>query len=482
MNTLNQQATPHDDHLSLQERLRQYGQEHLLRFHDELPDEQKAILMEQVASQDWEHLKELIQSHVVNKPDAEIPQGLEPPPFYPLTPSPELVTKYAQARALGERLIREGQVAAFTVAGGQGTRLGWDGPKGTFPATPILHKPLFQVFAEYLLKVQEKYQTRLPWYIMTSPINDEATRRFFQEHGFFGLEPQDVMFFSQGTMPAIGFDGKILLGSKGELALSPDGHGGSLKALYRSGAIADMERRGVTQVSYFQVDNPNVKCIDPLFLGLHALDGAQMSSKMLPKASPTEKVGNFAQRDGRIQIIEYSDMPDELAESRNPDGSLRFNAGSIAIHVIAVEFVKGLNENSGRFGLPYHRAEKKVEHIDPETGETRKPAEPNAVKLEAFVFDALPLAERSIILETDRIEEFAPIKNAEGTDSPATSRALQSQRAARWLASHGVEVPWGPDGDVDAVIELSHLTAIEPADLQGKDLPAEVQPGSEVVL
>ena len=475
--------TANEQYDRVRETLKAHEQTHLLTFYDELNRDEQEALLEQIEAHDWDEISELIQSHVLNEPDDGVPDpdDIEPPPYYPLEPSAELKSKYEEAYKKGEDLLREGKVAAFTVAGGQGTRLGWDGPKGSFPATPVNGKPLFQVFAEYIQKVQREYGATVPWFVMTSPINDTQTREFFKEHNFFGLNQENVTFFSQGTMTSIGRDGKVLLAEKGKLAENPDGHGGSLKALYKSGAVDDMAERGVTQISYFQVDNPNVKCLDPLFIGLHALDDAGMSSKMLEKVGPKEKVGNFVQVDGRIQIIEYSDIPGELAEARNDDGSLQFNAGSIAIHVISTDFVKQLNEGEGGFALPFHRADKKVPHIDLETGERIEPGEANAVKLEMFVFDALPLAETSIILETDRVEEFAPIKNAEGDDSPETSRQLQSQRAARWLRQREVEVPFDSDGNVDAVIELSPLTAIKPGDLEKADLP-KVEKGREVAL
>ncbi|MBI1368528.1 MAG: UDPGP type 1 family protein [Planctomycetes bacterium] len=433
-------------------------QEHVLTYFDQLDAAGKAALLDQVEAQDWPALAELVETYVKQAPPLTLPTSIEPAPYYPAQPTKALADKYSQARAHGEKLIREGKVAAFTVAGGQGTRLGWDGPKGTYPATPVHKKSLFQVFAEYLIKVQRKYNTVVPWYIMTSPLNDAPTRAYFEEQNYFGLVRSDVTFFPQGTIPSFSLDGKALLAAKGELATNPDGHGGSLRALSRSGAIDDMLRRGVEQISYFQVDNPLVKCIDPLFIGLHALDGAQMSSKMVTKAAPAEKVGNFVLADGRISVIEYSDLPKELEQKVHADGSPVFNAGSIAIHVIAVAFVKQLN--AGRFGLPYHRAVKKVPHVDVKTGQAVEPKEPNAVKLETFVFDALPLCEKSIVLEVVRAEEFGPIKNAEGADSAVTSRELQSQRAVRWLAAAGVDVAAG------ATVELSPLTAIEPSDLK----------------
>jgi UDP-N-acetylglucosamine/UDP-N-acetylgalactosamine diphosphorylase len=365
------------------------------------------------------------------------------------------------------------------VAGGQGTRLGYDGPKGEFPVTPIKNKPLFQVFAEQLLAHSRDCGKAIAWYVMTSETNDAATRTYFEKHNYFGYDPANVFFFVQGMMPAFAFGGEILLESKDSLALSADGHGGSLRALGKSGALADMRSRGIEHLSYFQVDNPLVHCIDPLFLGLHDLTGSEMSSKTIPKATALEKVGNFVFADGKVRVIEYSDLPESLALQTNPDGSLRFNAGSIAIHALRVSFIERLNQG-GRLKLPWHRAEKKVQYVDA-SGNLVKPDKPNAVKLEQFVFDAIPLAENAMVYTTDRAEEFSPVKNAEGTDSPATSRRDQIRRAARWLRSAGVEVPM-KGTEPDAVLEISPLLATSAAQLAARKLPGAAKAGESLYL
>jgi UDP-N-acetylglucosamine/UDP-N-acetylgalactosamine diphosphorylase len=459
--------------------LRRVGQEHLLTFYPQLDDNQRAELLNQIHVHDWSRLSELIDKYVRQDGIAPLPRDIEPAPYYPANPDARLKNKYIEARHLGEKLIRQGKVAAFTVAGGQGTRLGWDGPKGTFPATPIHHKPLFQVFAEFVARTRRKYAANVPWYVMTSPENDSATREFFEKHNYFAIEPEDVTFFPQGTIPSFSLNGKALLEAPCRLAVNPDGHGGSLKALYQSGAITDMKKRGIEQISYFQVDNPLVRCIDPLFIGLHALDQAQMSSKMVPKSHAGEKVGVFARWEGKLGVIEYSDLPAELAEAKGSDGSLRFVAGSIAIHIIAVSFVEKLNARG--FALPYHRALKKIPHIDLSTGRRVEPDRPNGAKLETFVFDALRLCDRSMVLETVREEEFGPIKNAQGPDSADSSRKLQSDRAGRWLESVGVRVPRDGEG-YNATLEISPLTAIEPADLRQSHLPKTIQPGQTVAI
>ena len=455
-------------------------QEQLLNFYSELTKQQQAALLDQLTALNWDYLAELVETHVRQKPDMSVSESLEPAPYYAFMPENPAV--YSRARAFGEMLIRAGQVAAFTVAGGQGTRLGWDDPKGTFPATPLSRKSLFQLFAEQLRKTQELFGAPVPWYIMTSETNHAVTQDFFEAHDYFGLAYENVKLFRQGMMPSFSPAGNLLLAEKYALATNPDGHGGSLSALAKNGALDDMVRRGVTQISYFQVDNPNVRCIDPLFVGLHAQVGAEMSSKMLRKANPKEKVGVFCVDDGKPCVIEYSDLPDTLAVLEDETGALKFGAGSVAIHMISVAFARRLTKGKGdRLGLPFHRAEKAVPYINPTTGERVNPAAPNAVKLERFIFDALPLAARSIILETDRVEEFAPIKNAEGNDSPQSSQKLQTLRAARWLEACGVKIPY-KDGEVDAVIEISPLTALSAEDLRELTLPEAIEPGAKLML
>jgi UDP-N-acetylglucosamine/UDP-N-acetylgalactosamine diphosphorylase len=404
-----------------------------------------------------------------------LPRDIQPAKAYPRVPDGSLRPLYHDAQTKGGELLSQGKVAAFLVAGGQGTRLGYDGPKGEFPVTPIRNKPLFQVFAEQLRGDMRDFGRVIPWYIMTSDINDAATRAFFERHQHFGYDREDIFFFQQGMMPAFSLDGQLLLAEKDSLALSPDGHGGSLRALNRSGALADMRKRGIEHLSYFQVDNPLVHCMDPLFLGLHALNASEMSSKTIPKAGALEKVGNFVIADGVLQVIEYSDLPESLAMQKNSDGSLKFNAGSIAIHALSVEFIERLTE-SGHLKLPWHRAEKKVGFVD-DRGTPVQPSKPNAVKLEQFVFDAIPLAKNAIVYTTDRAEEFSPVKNAEGTDSPETCRRDQIARAARWLTEAGASL------GANTTVEISPLFANAADQLKTRKLPKKkIEPGENLYL
>ncbi len=447
----------------LESKLTTAGQGQLLHFWKELDAGQREKLANQIAELDFSELEKLIQAYVLQKPQTQIPEDLGPAPYFPLVPrNEEQKLLYAKAQARGEELLRSGKVCCLTVAGGQGTRLGFDGPKGTFPIGPVTGKTLFQYFAESILRMGEKYGCQLSWYVMTSPLNRLATETFFQENKFFGLDSKQVFFFTQGTMPAIGLDGKLLLADKDSLSLSPNGHGGTLLALRKSGALDRMKQEGTDFISYFQVDNPLIPVVNPLFLGLHDLEKSEMSAIMLAKTGPFEKLGNFCIAGGRLEIIEYSDLPAELAKSRNPDGTLRFIAGSPAIHMISRTFVEKLT-TGGSLKLPWHRADKKVSYIDA-LGTAIKPSEPNAVKLESFIFDAMPLAERTMVLEGKREDLFAPTKNPTGVDSVESCRAMLINRDVRRLEVAGVKIPRNADGKVEVAIEISPRVVCDDAD------------------
>ncbi len=467
-------------------RLAAVGQTHLLNFFPTLtPDGQRALLA-QIADLDVEALPALIDAYVKRKPEFSLPPNIGPAPYYPRhEKSTTRPWDRAAAERKGEELIRAGRIAAFVVAGGQGSRLGFEGPKGCFPAGAVTDKSLFAIFAEHLVGAKRRYGVDVPWYIMTSPLNHEATTSFFEQHRFFGLSPEHVRFFPQGVLPSLDIvTGQVLLASKGEVATNPDGHGGSIRALAHSGALAEMKRKGVQHLSYFQVDNPLVRPLDPAFIGLHAAasdSSAEMSSKMVTKAYPEEKMGVFCSSAGKVEVIEYSDLPMDLQRERLPDGSLRFVAGSIAIHMIGIDFIDRL-ANDPSFALPYHRAEKKIPCVDPTTGAAITPTSNNGVKLEQFVFDAISTCKSSIVYETDRAEEFGPIKNATGVDSVESSKALQTARAASWLEACGVSVPRKPDGSPDCTLEISPATATCAAELAKTPLPKAIERGARLAL
>ena len=461
------------NHENLRARFQAVGQEHVFTFWRELTEAERGQLLDDLSRVNVSELPALSRL-AVSETAHHIPtDALKPVPVI------SRATAGSAARERGRSLLKAGKVAAFTVAGGQGTRLGFDGPKGAFGISPVKNKPLFQLFAEAIRATSRRYGCRVPWYVMTSPANDADTQAFFREQGFFGMPPECVTFFQQGVMPAFDRSGKILLDDRHRVALSPDGHGGSLLALAQTGMLVDMARRGIEHVSYFQVDNPLVYCLDPVFIGLHDLHGSEMSSKSLPKADDFERVGNFALHDGKLVVIEYSDLPNELARARNADGSRKFDAGSIAIHILSRRFVERLTADPASFGLPWHRALKKVPCVDAATGRRTDPPEPNAIKLESFVFDALPLARNPIVVETDRAEEFSPVKNATGVDSVETTRRDMNRRAARWLESAGFGIARTPPGEPDGTFEISPLLALDAEHLAERRLtPEQISPGA----
>ncbi len=438
------------------------GQEHLLQWWDDLDDAQRNQLLGEVESIPWESLKPLIQSHVLAKPKVNIPRDLKPADVFPQPPDEARKASYEDARRTGESLLSAGQVAAFTVAGGQGTRLGYDGPKGEVKVTPDGTKSLFAIFGESVLAARQRYSVSIPWYIMTSLGNHDRTVAYLEENNYFNLPKTDVMLFSQAMLPAFDMKGKAILSNKHRLALAPDGHGGSLKALYTSKALEDMKSRGVKVISYFQVDNPLVKPFDPLFLGLHVTTNSEMSTKISPKADDLEKVGNVCIADGLVQVVEYTEFPDEFATAKNDDGSRKFDAGNLAMHALNVAFVDRIVGET--FSLPYRRAEKKVPFVD-NTGTTQSPETPNGVKLEMFVFDALTLAKNPLVLQVDRAEEFSPVKNATGVDSLETSQRDQNRRACRWLEAAGLTVPRDNDGEPTVTVTITPSFALDANDL-----------------
>lgn len=437
------------------------GQAQVFRFFDQLPGAQQKELLRQASSIDLDEIAFLVKTLVANgdSEQAWLAEDVQPAPYIPVPGEGGSADAWEEARRVGEAALRESRVAAFVVAGGQGTRLGFDGPKGSFPASTVSGASLFQISAEKIRASSRRYQTRIPWLIMTSRANHEATVSFFDANRFFGLPRDDVFFLVQGMMPAVDLQGKILLQDKHQIALSPDGHGGSLRAMVREGAVDFLKARGVDLLSYFQVDNPLVRCIDPHFLGFHLLRDSEMSSKACLKAYSGEKVGVFVLRQDRMEVIEYSDLPGGLAEARDADGRLTYRAGSIAIHILSRSLVERVGSaRPGEHALPFHRALKKVPFLD-ESGCPVAPAEPNGVKFETFVFDAIPLARNPVVVQTLREEEFSPIKNAGGLDSPETARAGQLRCFARWANAAGIPVPVDESGLPEFPFEISPLYA-----------------------
>jgi UDP-N-acetylglucosamine/UDP-N-acetylgalactosamine diphosphorylase len=453
-----------DTHLSIVEAFEQAYQAQVFRFWDELDASAQAKLMAQAETVDLAEINALVNAHVKGSHDSGVNlDGLQPAPYIPLPSNGGDPAQWQAATEAGEAAIRAGKVAAFCVAGGQGTRLGYEGPKGTYPVTPISEKTLFAVFAEKIDRSSRRYGTTIHWFILTSEINNADTVAHFEANNYFGLPQESVHFIVQGLIAAVDLEGKILLTEKGSIARTPDGHGGSLRALVRSGAVEQMQALGVESISYFQVDNPLIRIIDPAFIGFHVLGQSELSSKMIPKAYPLEKVGHFCTQQGQTIVVEYSDMPDAMQEATTEDGSLRYVAGSVAIHIFDRDFIARVGGDSADVQLPFHRANKKIPYVD-SSGVVQSPLEPNGVKFEMFVFDALPLARNPVIIESMRADDFSPVKNAEGVDSPKTCAEDQRRMYARWLQAAGVDLDVDATGLPTINFEISHRFAADEAD------------------
>jgi UDP-N-acetylglucosamine/UDP-N-acetylgalactosamine diphosphorylase len=302
------------------------------------------------------------------------------------------------------------------------------------------------------------------------------TRACFRTHDAFGLQPERVCFFKQGMWPALSEAGTIILDRPDHIFMSPDGHGGTLSALRGSGALDDMRNRKLRMLFYFQVDNPLVDVADPVFLGFHAAKGADISVKVCAKRDPEEKLGVVVSQGERFAMVEYTELTTEQKHARLPDGSLRFQYGSVAIHCFSLDFL----QEQAEVELPLHLAHKKVPTCD-DGGNIVTPAEPNAYKFEKFIFDVIPNAGRAVNLAFDRADEFSPVKNTTGEDSPATVVRDLTAKFARWLESAGVDIPRDGNGQPLAAIEIDPLVAVCPADLIGK-LPPGLDCSKPVLL
>jgi UDP-N-acetylglucosamine/UDP-N-acetylgalactosamine diphosphorylase len=435
----------------LREKLVAAGQDHVLADWSRLDSKERRALLDQLSAIDCALIHRLYESR--HKPAVLPPrQAIEPLPVL----APEKETP--EARACGEATLARGEVAVLIVAGGQGTRLGFDHAKGLFPIGPVSGKSLFQIHAEKILARSLRHGATIPLIILTSSATHDETEQYFRVNRRFGLPPSEVFFVRQGNMPAVDFaSGKLLMEDKGRVFMSPNGHGGVLPALASSGLLAELPKRGIKHLFYFQVDNPLVKVADPAFLGLHIEAQSEASSKVVRKEDPAEKLGHLVSVCGHCTMIEYTDLPADLAAQRDERGQLRLWAGSPAIHWFSLDFLQRVAAD--RRALPFHATRKKVP--DYHGGRIWAPERENALKFEMFIFDILPLAQRCLAVETRRSEEFVPLKNAQGPDSPDAVRAAMSALTAEWLEAAGVEVPRGNDGAPEWPLETSPTFALD---------------------
>ena len=440
------------------------GQSHLFRWWDEITSLERSHLLEQTAAIDFQFVQKLFNDNL-QKPKNTLQENLVPPQIIPIPKNAYELELTQKARQTGEASLRRGEVAVLTVAGGHGTRLGSNGPKGTLPIAPISGKSLFQLHAEKIRAAQQKYYTCIPWYIMTSETNDRVTQDFFRSHRFFGLDSQQVCFFTQGMFPAVDLHGKLLMNSKSNIVMSPNGHGGTIIALKGKGILNDMEGRGIKHIFYHQVDNVLIKIADPVFIGHHLKNEAEVSLKVVKKCHPEEKVGIVVHIDGHLHVIEYSELGREDMYAKNEDGTLKYDAGNIAVHMISIDFLEKIYQHGDT--LPFHAALKKVPYMD-ENGNTINPEKNNAIKFESFIFDMLKHVEKGVIMEVLREDEFSPIKNVDGENSPATARQDMINLFGRWLSSAGISIPTDTQGNVIGLIEINPCIALDEEELRNK--------------
>lgn len=444
--------------------LRPHGQEHLLGFWSELDPGQRKSLARQIGGVDFPLIQKLFAQRHNQSNFRDLALRAAQPAAFRLDASKNRFSP-AEARDRGQQALAAGEVGVILVAGGQGTRLGFNHPKGQFSIGPVSGRTLFQIHIDKILATARRYRVRIPLYLMTSPATHEETLCFLAAHDRFGMAEEDLHVFCQATMPAVDAStGKILLEACDRLAVSPNGHGGMLAAFAESGAMTDAQGRGIRQLFYFQVDNPLVDIAGAEYIGYHILAAAEMTSQVIAKRDPLEKVGNVVDVNGHLMVIEYSDLPDDVARKTNLDGSLAIWAGSIAVHIFDLDFLCRAKNQAD--SLPYHFAQKKVAYIDT-TGRRMEPASANAIKFERFIFDLMPSARNAIVVEVDPASAFAPLKNASGAavDTPESVKAQMSVLYRQWLREAGAEVADG------VAVEISPLFALDAEELRGKVRP-----------
>jgi UDP-N-acetylglucosamine/UDP-N-acetylgalactosamine diphosphorylase len=383
-----------------------------------------------------------------------------------------------EIQQIGSDTIRHSTVGVVILSGGQGTRLGFDGPKGMYDIGLPSKKTIFQLHIEKVKGVRYLHQQpdgslpSIPIYIMTSDLNHKVIVQFFRDNNFFDYPAGDVFFFEQALELCLSREGKIIVESSHSLALAPDGNGGIFSALRSTGAIEDMQRRGLKHLHVYGIDNVLTKSADPAFIGLCARDHAECGNKVVSRLNEGEKVGVAVLRSGKMYVAEYSELPPLIASARDPEtGQLLFNAANICNHYFSVEFLIS-KLLPGLFDM-YHLASKKIPFLNSE-GKTVTPSADNGYKLEMFIFDAFPCAERFSVLSVSREDEFAPVKNQPGasTDSPDTARAMMTRQAVRWLTKAGARIHWNRNGEV-----LEHYLSDEfDAAIQSGSLICELSP------
>lgn len=393
-----------------------YNQDHIVRLLNKLEEEKKQELLDQISKIDLHQIMELYDN---TKKEIEIKENkIESIPYL----DKEKLTKkeLEDFNHLGEKVIRNGEYAVVTMAGGQGTRLGHTGPKGTFKLDVYgKGKYLFEILKENLEEANKKYETTIPWYIMTSKENNKATVEFLEKHQYFGYPKEAVTIFMQSELPLVDTEGKLLINKDMKIKEASDGNGGTYSSLRASGCLADMKEKGIKWIFIGGVDNVLLKMADVTLLGMAISQGVQIASKSVVKANPHEKVGVFCKMNNHPKVIEYGELPEKMAEEVDENGELRYGESHIMCNLYTIDAIEKISKEP----LMYHSAFKKNSYID-EDGKEVIPTEPNSYKFESFIFDAFEFFDDIAILRGKREDDFAPVKNREGVDSPRTAKEL----------------------------------------------------------
>ena len=401
--------------IKIQELLKKYKQEHLLNEYEKLDEQKQEILLNQILNIDFDLIERLYEN--ANKKPEMTEDEITPIEY--VEKEKMTIDEKTKYNKIGEDIIKQGGLAVITMAGGQGTRLGFNGPKGACTIGLESGKTIFEILIDVLKDSEIKYGVKVHWYLMTSKENNEATMKFFEENNYWNYGKENVTFFIQGELPMLGTDGKILRTEDGLIKEAADGHGGILEAIYKNNILEDMQKRNIKWVYIGGVDNILAKMVDATFIGLAQDGGYFAAGKSLVKACPEEKVGVFCKKNGKPTVVEYTEITQEMAEARDENGELLYGESHILCNLFSIEAIEKISKNK----LPYHTAFKKADYLD-EKGNYIKADKPNAYKFESFIFDAFETLDNMIIMRVKREEEFAPVKNKEGVDSPETARKL----------------------------------------------------------
>ena len=398
------------------DKLKEYGQNHIVNILEKLDETKKQELIEQINKIDFHQMMELYQN---TKKEIEFKESkIEPVPY--LDKAKLTKEQREEFDKLGEEVVKNNQYAVVTMAGGQGTRLGHTGPKGTFKLDVYgKGKYLFEILADNLQEANKKYGVVINWYIMTSKENNADTVEFLEKNNYFGYDKNKVTIFKQSELPLVDTEGRFLINKEYKIKEASDGNGGTYSSLRASGCLADMKEKGIKWVFIGSVDNALLKMIDVTLLGMAVKRGVQIASKSVAKANPQERVGVFCKMNNHPKVIEYTELPEKMAEEVDSDGELKFGESHIMCNLYTIDAIEKISKEP----LIYHTAFKKNSYID-ENGKEVIPTEPNSYKFESFIFDAFELFDDIAILRGKREDDFAPVKNKEGVDSPKTAKEL----------------------------------------------------------